>query len=246
VTDLVVVISHVFGIREVDAFEDSPDIRPPYLGGGIAGAVGQQDDYSAHGSPSSSDAYNYRSHRLGRKQGWLNGTLSEGRSQGARTRQFDFVVHDDVDRLNELGPGLIAAGDWIRRVATKIHKICTAWAARQAYAQWLRAELCGHLALLIRTVAKAVIVPLGLSARLRNCHGDEMRYIHAAFGSIDGLARYHRPYASSGVLHVALSTRDQVNMSVSNSLPSRIAVIHTNVEGAYRNIAPNYLQPNLV
>jgi hypothetical protein len=45
--DPVVVISHAFGIREVDAFEDSPDIRPPYLGGGIAGAVGQQDGHSA-------------------------------------------------------------------------------------------------------------------------------------------------------------------------------------------------------
>jgi len=48
--DPVVEISHMFR-NSRGRFKDPPDIRPLYLGGGLAGAIGQQDDSSAHATP---------------------------------------------------------------------------------------------------------------------------------------------------------------------------------------------------
>ena len=52
-------------------------------------------------------------------------------------------------------------------------------------------------------------------------------------GSVKGLTRYHAPHATSRVLHIALTTRDQVYVSVANSLSRGVTAIHTNVEADY-------------
>jgi hypothetical protein len=51
--------------------------------------------------------------------------------------------------------------------------------------------------------------------------------------SLNGLARYHAPYAASRVLHIALTTRDQVHVSVANSLSCSVTAVNTNIEAAY-------------
>ena len=48
--------------------------------------------------------------------------------------------------------------------------------------------------------------------------------------SVDSLTGYHTPHATSRVLHVALTTRDQVYVGVADSLPGSIAAVHADVE----------------
>ena len=60
---------------------------------------------------------------------------------------------------------------------------------------------------------------------------------------VGGLTWNYAPYAASRVLHVALTTRDQVYMGVTNSLSGSVAVVHTDVEAAYRSILFHNLDP---
>jgi len=52
-------------------------------------------------------------------------------------------------------------------------------------------------------------------------------------GLVNGLARYHTPHAASWVLHIALTTRNEVYVSMANGLSSDVTVVHTNIEAAY-------------
>jgi hypothetical protein len=63
---------------------------------------------------------------------------------------------------------------------------------------------------------------------------------------VGGLARYHPPHATSRVLDIALTTRDQVYVGVANSLSGSIAAIHADVEPAYGSILLHYLDPNFI
>ena len=65
----------------------------------------------------------------------------------------------------------------------------------------------------------------------------------AAFDLVGCLTRYHAPHATPRVLHIALTTRDQVHMGVANSLSGSIAAVHTNVEAAYRSILASLSRP---
>ena len=68
----------------------------------------------------------------------------------------------------------------------------------------------------------------------------------AAGSSVGGLTWYHTPHPASRVLHIALTTRDQVNMGVADSLPRSITTIHTNVEAAHRRVFLRDLGPKPV
>jgi hypothetical protein len=46
----------------------------------------------------------------------------------------------------------------------------------------------------------------------------------------DSLTGYHTPHATSRVLHIALTTRDQVYMGMADSLPGSIAAVHADVK----------------
>src|SRR5262249_14712803 len=52
-------------------------------------------------------------------------------------------------------------------------------------------------------------------------------------GSIKGLTRYHAPHAASWVLHIALTTRNEMYVSVANSLSSNFTAVYPNVEAAH-------------
>ena len=57
---------------------------------------------------------------------------------------------------------------------------------------------------------------------------------------VDSLTGYHTPHATSRVLHVALTTRDQVYVGVADSLPGSIAA------ATYGSILLPYLDPNCI
>ena len=56
------------------------------------------------------------------------------------------------------------------------------------------------------------------------------------YRSVSGLTRYHTPHSTSRVLHIALTTRDQMNMGMTDGLPGSISTIHTNVKTAHRRV----------
>ena len=82
--------------------------------------------------------------------------------------------------------------------------------------------------------------------RAGNCGNGNHRPNSEQHGSVNGLTRYHPSHAASRVLHVALTTRDQVNMGVANSLSGSITTIHTNVEAAHRRVLLRDLVPKPV
>ena len=74
-------------------------------------------------------------------------------------------------------------------------------------------------------------VPASPSA-LASCDKFQAR-LRGGAASVNGLTRYHAPHAASWVLHIALTTRNEVYVSVTNSLSSDVTVVHTNIEAAY-------------
>lgn len=61
--------------------------------------------------------------------------------------------------------------------------------------------------------------------------------------SVGSLTGYHPPHTTSRVLHVAMATRDQVDMGVANGLASTLAAVHADVEAAHRSILLHNLGP---
>jgi hypothetical protein len=49
--------------------------------------------------------------------------------------------------------------------------------------------------------------------------------------SVGSLTGYHPPHATSRVLHVAMTTRDQVDVGVANGLTSSITTVHAECRG---------------
>jgi hypothetical protein len=69
--------------------------------------------------------------------------------------------------------------------------------------------------------------------------GDPNVQVHhsgALRSSVDGLAGNYTPDAAPRVLHIALTTRDQVNMGVTNGLSGYVAVVDADVETTHRTI----------
>ena len=62
-------------------------------------------------------------------------------------------------------------------------------------------------------------------------------------GLVAGLTRYHTSDPTSWVLNIALTTWNQVNMSVANSLSSAFTVIHAKVEATYRSVLLHDFDP---
>jgi hypothetical protein len=79
--------------------------------------------------------------------------------------------------------------------------------------------------------------------------GDPNVQVHhsgALKSSVDGLAGNYTPDAALRVLHIALTTRDQVNMGVTNSLSGYVAVVDADVETTHRTIPVHYLGSKFV
>jgi hypothetical protein len=47
-------------------------------------------------------------------------------------------------------------------------------------------------------------------------------------------------------MHIALTARDQMHMSVGNRLPSSFAAVHADIEAANRRIPPQYVGSNFI
>ena len=75
-----------------------------------------------------------------------------------------------------------------------------------------------------------------------------LQTIPVRFGtrSIEGFAGNHSPNTTSWVLYIALTTRDEVNVTVSDSLTCYIAIVHADIEAVHRRILLRYLGASLV
>jgi hypothetical protein len=70
-----------------------------------------------------------------------------------------------------------------------------------------------------------------------------MAHILAAFESVGGLSRNHTPHATTWVLHIALTARDQMDMGMANCLSGCVPIVYANVESAHRRVFLHYLSP---
>ena len=63
---------------------------------------------------------------------------------------------------------------------------------------------------------------------------------------IDTFAGHHSSDATSRVLHIALATRDEMNVGVTDNLTGYISVVHAYIEATHRGIFLHYLSADLV
>ena len=61
---------------------------------------------------------------------------------------------------------------------------------------------------------------------------------------VSSLAGNYASHAASRVLNVALTTGDEMNMRVANSLSSRTAVVHADVKTTDRSVLRNNFVPH--
>ena len=74
-------------------------------------------------------------------------------------------------------------------------------------------------------------VPASPSA-LASCDKFQAR-LRGGAASVNGLTRYHAPHAAPRVLHITSATRNEMHVSVANSLSRSFTAVYPNVEAAY-------------